>query len=309
MISRRYEEQVRLLLRILPYVADEECFALKGGTAINLFVRDLPRLSVDIDLTYVPIAERDDSLIAISEALDRIRARVSAAIPGVNIPAASRAGEESKLVCLLGGANVKIEVNTTLRGVVWPTRTMTVAEPVEDEFGFSATMQVVSHAELFGGKIAAALDRQHPRDLFDVWQLYEHEGLSDEVLGGFLVSLISHGRPMHELLAPNLLDQSELFATQFEGMPRIKFGYDAFVATRGRLVADIVSRLSDRDKRFLLSFKQADPDWSLAPAENLEHLPAVMWKLQNLGKLLKSKAKHQAQMRSLNDVLAASDPG
>lgn len=267
--SERYEYQVRLLLRILPHVATEDCFALKGGTAINLFVRDLPRLSVDIDLTYVPIREREASLTAISEAFDRIRERLARAVPGISIPAAPQAGNESKLVCLLGNANVKIEVNTTLRGVVWPTRTMTVAAVVEDEFGFSATMQVVSHGELFGGKIAAALDRQHPRDLFDVWQLYEHEGLSDEVVRGFLVALISHGRPMHELLAPNLLDQKEAFSSQFGGMARLPFGYDAFTATRDRLVGDIVSSLSNQDKRFLLSFKDAEPDWALAPGDDL----------------------------------------
>ena len=218
-------------MRILPHVAAEDCFALKGGTAINLFVRDLPRLSVDIDLTYVPIDEREASLAAIFAALGRIRARVIKAIPGIRIPSASHVGGESKLVCLLGGANVKIEVNTTLRGVLWPTRELTVSEVVEDAYAYSATIQVVSHAELFGGKIAAALDRQHPRDLFDLWQLYEHEGLTVEVFRGFLVALISHGRPMHELLAPNLLDQQSVFTTQFEGMARLPFSYEDFLVT------------------------------------------------------------------------------
>jgi hypothetical protein len=238
MNDKRYEAQVQLLLRILPHVAAEDCFALKGGTAINLFVRDLPRLSVDIDLTYVPIDEREASLIAIFAALGRIRARVMKAIPGIRIPAASHVGGESKLVCLRGGANVKIEVNTTLRGVLWPTRELTVSGVVEDAFGYSATIQVVSHAELFGGKIAAALDRQHPRDLFDLWQLYEHEGLTDEVFRGFLVALISHGRPMHELLAPNLLEQQSVFTTQFEGMTRLPFSYEDFVVTRARLLTE-----------------------------------------------------------------------
>ena len=50
-----YRRQVQLLIRVLPSIAEEACFALKGGTAINLFVRDMPRLSVDIDLTYLPV--------------------------------------------------------------------------------------------------------------------------------------------------------------------------------------------------------------------------------------------------------------
>ena len=58
----RYVAQVRLLLSVLPDIAREPVFALKGGTAINLFYRDMPRLSVDIDLTYLPVADRQSSL-------------------------------------------------------------------------------------------------------------------------------------------------------------------------------------------------------------------------------------------------------
>lgn len=57
----------------VPFVATEKEFALKGGTAINLFIRDMPRLSVDIDLTYVPVADRATSLKAIDAGMKRIR--------------------------------------------------------------------------------------------------------------------------------------------------------------------------------------------------------------------------------------------
>ena len=63
-----YRRQVQLLVRTLPLVAQEECFALKGGTAINLFYRNLPRLSVDIDLAYLPLADRAQSLAEIDAA-------------------------------------------------------------------------------------------------------------------------------------------------------------------------------------------------------------------------------------------------
>ena len=69
MKNRMYSAQVKLLVQALPEVAKETCFALHGGTAINLFVRELPRLSVDIDLTYVPIEPREISLRHINEAL------------------------------------------------------------------------------------------------------------------------------------------------------------------------------------------------------------------------------------------------
>jgi hypothetical protein len=85
-----YREQVALLLRLLPIVGREEMFALKGGTAINLFVRDLPRLSVDIDLTFLPLTERDAALTAIGEGLQRIGALASRQIAGATAVVSAR---------------------------------------------------------------------------------------------------------------------------------------------------------------------------------------------------------------------------
>lgn len=73
MIASRYKTQVDLLLQTIPFIAKEEIFALKGGTAINLFVRDMPRLSVDIDLTYIPFDDRETALKNISDGLERIK--------------------------------------------------------------------------------------------------------------------------------------------------------------------------------------------------------------------------------------------
>ena len=82
MAREDYAAQVALLVRVLPYVAKEEIFALKGGTAINLFYRELPRLSVDIDLTYLPVKDRTESLVEINDAMDRIAAAIEGGITG-----------------------------------------------------------------------------------------------------------------------------------------------------------------------------------------------------------------------------------
>ena len=76
-----YFKQAELLLRVLPFIDREAVFSLKGGTAINFFVRDLPRISVDIDLAYLPIRERDVSLGDISNALVRISQGIGSKIP------------------------------------------------------------------------------------------------------------------------------------------------------------------------------------------------------------------------------------
>ena len=164
-----YQSQVALLMRMLPLVAEEEEFALKGGTAINLFYRDMPRLSVDIDLTFVPIMGWDDSLAAIDAALGRISARITQTIPGVRVtPVRMKATEIAlKLLVDASGVQIKIEVTPVLRGCAYPPELKAVSAAVEAMFGFAET-HVVSFADLYAGKIVAALDLQHPRDLFDV---------------------------------------------------------------------------------------------------------------------------------------------
>lgn len=305
MISPQYRAQVDLLLQVMPHVAKEDCFALKGGTAINMFLWNMPRLSVDIDLTYLPFDDRATAMENIAAALHRIKARIDAAIPECKTNIAPQGdGQEAKLTCQIPGAQIKIEVNTTIRGQVFDTREMDVSDAVESEFGRFVSMRVVAPAELFGGKICAALDRQHPRDLFDIHQLFAQGGLSDDIRQGFLVYLLSSNRPIHEMIRPNFLDQRRAFETQFAGMTQQPFTYEDFEAARERLVKDIHTGLSDPDRRFLLSFKSGEPDWSLFPHERLKDLPAVQWKLSNI-QTLKSRnpAKHAEQLKALKDRL------
>ncbi|MEA3317682.1 MAG: nucleotidyl transferase AbiEii/AbiGii toxin family protein [Bacteroidota bacterium] len=205
MILPTYRAQVDLLLQVLPYVAKEKIFALKGGTAINLFVRDMPRLSVDIDLTYLPLDLRDKALVNIQEGLHRIKTELEENIQGIKIHAVALSdGTDVKLNCQGQNAQIKIEVNTITRGNIFPTNLMQIVDSIQDEFGKFAAINVVSFAELYGGKICAAIDRQHPRDIFDVKLLFDNEGLTDEIWQGFLVGLISHYKPINELLSPVL---------------------------------------------------------------------------------------------------------
>ncbi len=157
-------------------------FALKGGTAINLFVREIPRLSVDIDLTYLPLNSRNEALKDIAEGLNRIKLDIEKNIKGIRVHTVPLNGKtDVKLNCQGQNAQIKIEVNTITRGNIFPTNLMQVVDSVQDEFGKFAAINGVSLAELYGGKICAAIDRQHPRDIFDVKLLFENEGLTDEI--------------------------------------------------------------------------------------------------------------------------------
>ncbi len=252
--SEIYDRQVRLLLQLLPLVAMEDCFALKGGTAINLFVRDMPRLSVDIDLTYLPISGRTESLAAIDAALRRIAKRIEDRLRGVSISFSTITSEKTatKVVVRNGGTQVKIEVTPVLRGCVFEPELRTVSRAVEAEYGF-AEMRVVSFADLYAGKIVAALDRQHPRDLFDVRDLLAKEGIGDELRTAFIVYLLSHNRPMAELLAPSRKSLTAEFDRGFVGMTSQAVSLDALNETREVLIALVVGQLPDHHRRFLLS--------------------------------------------------------
>lgn len=301
MISPVYRGQVELLLQVLPYVSKEEIFALKGGTAINLFIRNMPRLSVDIDLTYLPLDSRNDALKNIQEGLGRIKTDIEKNVPGIRISTVPlNGGTDVKLNCQGKGAQIKIEVNTITRGNVFPTKLMQVVDSVQEDFDKFAAINVVSMAELYGGKICAAVDRQHPRDIFDVKLLLDNEGFTDEIWDGFKIGLISHYKPINELLSPLLKDQKSAFNNQFAGMTAIEFSYEEYEKTRAILLETIRKKLLDVDKKFLLSFEMGEPEWNLFPHSVLKYLPAIKWKLLNIQKLKQSNPKKHEQM--VNDL-------
>jgi predicted nucleotidyltransferase component of viral defense system len=234
--TEEYRRQVALLLRILPYIVEEECFALKGGTAINLFVRDLPRLSVDIDLTYIPVRPRSESLRAIEAALRRIAERIKKGLGAgqTEITEMKSDGAVNKLVVRHQGAQVKIEVTPVLRGCVFEHELRRVSPSVEKMFGF-AEARVVSFSDLYAGKIVAALDRQHPRDLFDVRDLLANEGIDDALRRAFIVYVLSHNRPIAEILAPNRKPIGPEFERGFVGMTIKPVSVEELAATREEL--------------------------------------------------------------------------
>ncbi|MDA1370276.1 MAG: nucleotidyl transferase AbiEii/AbiGii toxin family protein [Proteobacteria bacterium] len=294
MDGQQYKKQAALLLSVIPEVAKEDCFALHGGTAINLFVRDMPRLSVDIDLTYVPIEDRPTSLENISSALMRIKQRIETIIPDVQV---EHKTDKLKLLISAKGVSIKLEVNQIGRGTIEAPSNMTLCDKAQSEFDVFCVAPVVPLGQLYGGKICAALDRQHPRDLFDVKYLLEAEGFSDEIRAGFLLCLISHDRPISEVIRPNFLDQRQTMINHFEGMSNEPFSYEEFEAIRKQLIRTIHANLTEKDREFLLSVKNAEPDWGIY---DFRRFPAVQWKLQNLRKL---KNKNPEKHLSLYEVL------
>ncbi len=297
-----YFTQVRLLLRVLPIVAKENCFALKGGTAINLFVRDMPRLSVDIDLAYLPGSAREEALAEIGGALREIAGRVESQVPGAKVLLTGKSDAPKALVSL-PDAQIKIEPNPILRGTVFGQETRDLVPAAQELFETSTTVRMVSFADLYAGKLVAALDRQHPRDLFDIKLLLENEGLTDAVRRAFVVYLASHPRPMAELLAPGYQSLQGPFNNEFIGMTRVTVTIKELEETRERMVSLIRKTLTPAERRFLLSMKEGNPEWDLPALPDLEKLPALQWKVRNILRLMENKAKHQAAVEKLRRTL------
>lgn len=302
MPTEPFRSQVSLLVRALPHVAAEPCFALKGGTAINLFVRDLPRLSVDIDLVYLPIADRQTSLAEIRTALGRIGQRMRGAIPGITVR--ENVNEEgTRILVRQAATQIKIEVTPVLRGTVHAAELRTVVPAVEEAFGF-AEAPIVSFADLYAGKLVAALDRQHPRDLFDVRHLLANEGIDAALFKAFLVYLISAGRPAHELITPRFKDISQAFNQEFLGMTVDAITLDDLLDARNRMLVELRRHLDEKARNFLISFHELDPGWDALGLPSVGMLPAVRWKLMNLERLHNEQPDRYQQMLSdLRDTL------
>lgn len=297
MSIRRYKRQVALLLKVLPIISKETDFALHGGTAINLFQRNMPRLSVDIDLTYLPVADRKTSLMGINQKLLTIQQNILRSFPGINVEHKS---EVSKLILSNGKSVVKVEVNQIKRGCYAKSRWMSLCARAQEEFNSFCEVQVVEKGHLYGGKICAALDRQHPRDLFDIRYMLDTEELSAAIIKGFIFYLISSNRPISEMLAPQFLDQRIAHENQFAGMTEELFPYGAFEKTRSELIDSIHQSLTIDDQQFLVSIEAGSPNWSIY---DFKSFPAVQWKLMNVQKLRKENPKkYRGYIDSLTNV-------
>jgi len=272
-----YRKQVALLIRIMPLVYKIKDFAVHGGTAINLFVKDMPRYSIDIDLTYLPLKNRDESLQEINNCLLTLKQQIEKAIPGILVvhkPAIW------KLLCTKGDAMVKIEVNGIKRGIIGSIEDRTLCEKAQKEFMMGCVARIVPFSLLYGGKIAAALSRQHPRDLFDC-KYMEIESF-DDVKNGLIFYLLGSDKPLIESLQPNPLDQKQSLKNQFQGMSDVPFDYADFEASRKELIEKVNQNLTNTDKEFLISYESGVPDWEKCCAGDLSGYPSIQWKLKNI---------------------------
>ena len=258
-----YLATARLLVEIAPIVFEGDIFALKGGTAINLFLREMPRLSVDLDLVFKDhTTPRADALTAINDALRSSRDRLTKR--GFRVQAVSAADMgETKLIVQRDDLSVKIEVNTVMRGTVHPVQPMALSAAASDALMADLELPLLSAEEIYGGKLVAAMDRQHPRDLFDVMELFAHATITPGIRRAFVVYLASHNRTVHEVLFPAPKDIRLAYEGSFAGMTTEAVTLEAWLDTRERLFRELPAALDANEREFLRTLVRAEPDWSL----------------------------------------------
>jgi hypothetical protein len=249
----------------------------------------MPRLSVDIDLVFVDpdIQDRNSALVAIEDSLrsiaEALRTRLNVKVQAT----ASGSAQETKLFVSRGATQVKIEVNHVFRGSVYPVVQGNLTPSAEELFEREVTAPMLDIDELYASKLVAALDRQHPRDLFDVMLLNENGGITPRMRRAFVVYLAGHNRPMHELLPPKPHSMADAFEKEFVGMTSRNVAIHELEETRAQLFAKLPTALDDAERQLLVSLHRLEPDWALLGMPGVESLPAIKWKLKNLG-ILKS---------------------
>ena len=298
-MDKVYADAVRLLLAAAPEVFANDIFAMKGGTAINLFVRDMPRLSVDIDVVYTPWqTPREQALAAIAGEVEAIAGRLAKRGMRTRKVASKDLGD-TKLLIERGDNQVKVEVNAVFRGTVLPVERRGLTPRTSEMFGAELDVPVLAMAELYGSKLVAAMDRQHPRDLFDAWQMFASGGLSDATVECFVTYLAGHNRPTHEVLFGNDKDIADEYRNTFVGMTAHPVSLETLLETRARLRAELPRRLTGGQRQFLTGLSRAQPDWTLLQCPHAADLPALRWKLENLHTFNKRRPgdfEHQAKV-------------
>jgi hypothetical protein len=299
--SKQYKERVEAVVTILPLLKATPEFALKGGTAINLFYQDFPRLSVDIDLCYLPIKERGQSIEAIASGLKTLKTLIENRLKWSVQQSTSSTESIDKLIVQSPLGIVKIEPNYIIRGSVFEPVNKSLSEKTAATLEAHAEVKCLSLEDIYAGKFCAALDRQHPRDLFDVHIFLKENAFSPRLIKAFIVYLIQSNRPIHELLNPNHLDINHTYENEFRGMTDFNVNLEDLTKIQQTLHKTLISKFSNQDKEFLISYKQGKPDWDKLQIGDHSNLPGVQWKLQNIQRM--KADKHQTMLAELHKVI------
>jgi len=296
-----YKNRVRLLIDVLSLINWDGCFALKGGTAINFFVEPMPRLSVDIDLAYIRLTDRDSAIAEMKACLKEFTSIFSKHSLMTEHTSISSNNPVGKLKVSSSDASIIVEPNINLRGTLLPVEKRLINGAVSDLFLKETEVTILSENELYSGKLIAMLDRQHPRDIFDMYWYLKKTNNTINFLDYFIVYLVQTNRPFHEIIKPNILDISHVYEHSFKGMTESDFSLELLERTRQSVTDNLHKQLTENQIDFLISILKLAPAWDLLPFDNIDQLPGVKWRLMNIKKMPEDKRYYE--IRELEKLL------
>lgn len=251
-----------------------------------------------MDLVYTNLehTNRNSALEAIESELRHVSKLLENKL-GVTVrPATSGSEHESKLFISRGAILLKVEVNHVFRGALYPLVTGTLSPEAQSQFMSFLSIPMLDPDELYASKLVAAMDRQHPRDLFDVLLLLSDGGITPRIRRAFTVYLAGHNRPMHELLSPKAKDIATEFESDFIGMTSVEVSLKQLEEVREKIFLELPASLDEAERRFLLSVNRCEPEWDLLGLPGIDTLPAIRWKLLNLNKLSQINPKKYSKI-------------
>lgn len=297
MFDERFRQQVDLVLTILGYMDWDGCFAMKGGTALNFFYEDMPRLSVDIDLVYVPLNSREEAFEEMIKYFNRCVHDLNKRGFTAKVTGIKQENPIGRLYVSSNSSSVKIEPNLIIRGALLAPKLKSLSSAVKEAFSQDLKVRCLDYKEIMAGKLVAMLDRQHPRDIFDMLQYYKNKKSIKEIMDYFMVYLLQSSRPFSELIAPRLLNIKEIFQTNFLGMTKEPMDLKELITYRNKVIKDVQKCLVGQRREFLISVMEERPKWKLIPFTNVEQFPGIKWKLQNIHTM--PQAKREAEIKKL----------
>lgn len=296
-----YKNRLEALSFILPFLEETPDFALKGGTAINLFYQELPRLSVDIDLCYLPICDRKQTISEIDKNLKLLKKIIEDRLKWKVVQTYTKAESLSKLIVHSPLGDVKIEPNYTLRGSVWDTSTLELSNKSREILGAEASVKCLSFEDTYAGKFCAALDRQHPRDLFDLHILFKESKITPQIVKTFIVYLLQSNRPFHEILSPNCIEIGSVYESEFKGMANEEVSLSVLENIQRHFPGLLMGQFSEQDKKFLMQVSDGTLNWNLLGIGDYSHLTGIAWRMRNIG--LMDEGKKSVLNEALGRVL------
>jgi predicted nucleotidyltransferase component of viral defense system len=295
-----FKNQAELVLETLGLFDWESCFALKGGTAINYFYSNMPRLSIDIDLVYLPVNSRVEAINEIKANLAKFIKKIKNIYRQVKIIKESKSNPVGILYIDNSKAKIKIEPNIIIRGTVIPTKFIPLNKVVSEYFNQELEVKCLDFKEIMAGKLVASFDRQHPRDIFDAKAILSIDNKNELkiIVELFVIYLSQSNRPFSELLNPKFIYFENLYNTALEGTLREKYDIYTLIQNRIDVFEAIKSNLTPGHKEFLISLMSLDPKWELLSFENIHCLPGIQWKLKNIEMMNTEKRLYEINMIS-----------